>query len=244
MARLAELESISTNLQPTLVILETLVENEWENEKIRDSHVQTLSAPRHRGRPATLGESKSCYGLPLLTQISDAISQANLSKLIVPIAMLPTRGTGLPDAPGNAGSHPHQFSSEGSSRAFANLGSNETVNQEWNASVESRALLHCLDAGAVDVLTSPLQHSRVKGLPVLAYRAYRDTCQERTAFLANKSLRKRSWVGFEERKPFAYLREDMYVWHQIILPFVWEKVRVLIRIFQGVRAHDGDLQSG
>ena len=204
MARLAELESISTNLQPTLVILEMLVENEFENEKIRDSHVPTLSTPRHRGRPAAVGESRSCYGLPLLTQISDAISQANLSKLIVPIAMLPTRGTGLTYALGNAGSHPHQFSSsEGSNRASANMATTETMNSEWNASVESRALLHCLDAGAVDVLTSPLQHSRVKGLPVLAYRAYRDTCQERTAFLATKSLRKRSWVGFEERKPLA-----------------------------------------
>lgn len=211
MARLAELESISTNLQPTLVILETLVENELENEKIRDSHTQTLSIPRIRGRPGTLGESKGFYGLSLLTQISDAISQANLSKLIVPIAMLPTRGTESPDGRGTTGSHPRQFASGGSNRASGNTGTTETVNQEMNATIEPRALLHCLDAGAVDVLTSPLQHSRVKGLPVLAYRAYKDTCQERTTFLATKSLRKRSWVGFEERKPFAYLREDMYV---------------------------------
>lgn len=211
MARLAELESISTNLQPTLVILETLVENESENEKTRDSNIQTLSIPKHRGRAAAPGQSKGHYGLSLLVQISDAISQTNLSKLIVPIAMLPNRGTEPIDAFGTSGSHPHRFSSGGPNRASGNIGTSGTINQEINATIKPHELLQCLDAGAVDVLTSPLQHSRVKSLPVLAYRAYKDMCQERTTFLATKSLRKRSWVGFEERKPYAYLREDMYV---------------------------------
>jgi 3',5'-cyclic-nucleotide phosphodiesterase len=93
--------------------------------------------------------------------------------------------------------------------ASKNIGPSQAIHQDIDASVEPGKWLHCLDAGAMDVLTSPLQHSRVKGLPALAYRAYKETCQERTAFLATKSLRKRSWVGFEERKPFAYLREDM-----------------------------------
>ena len=211
MARLAELESISTNLQPTLVIVKTLVENESENEKIKDSHVQTLSIPKHRGRAATPGESKGNHGLSLLGQISDTISQTNLSKLIVPIALLSNRGTEPIDALGTASSHPHRFSSGGLNRASGNMGMSETVNMGINATIKPHELLQCLDAGAVDVLTSPLQHSRVKGLPVLAYRAYKDHCQERTIFLATKSLRKRSWVGFEERKPYAYLREDMYV---------------------------------
>lgn len=211
MARLAELESISTNLQPTLVILETLVENESENEKTKDLHIQTLSIPKHRGRAAIPGESKGCYGLSLLAQISDAISQTKLSKLIVPIAMLPNRGTEPIDALGSTGSHPHRFSFGGPNRVSGNMGTRETVNQEINATIKPHELSQCLDAGAVDVLTSPFQHSRVKGLSVLAYRAYKDNCQELTNFLATKSLRKRSWVGFEERKPYAYLREDMYV---------------------------------
>ena len=209
MARLAELESISTNLQPTLVILETSMENEMEKEKIRDAPLQTLSIPGSRGLAASPCETRGVYGISLLTQISDAIAQANLSKLIVPIAMLPIRGTGPADAFGPKSTHLHPFSSGGSNRASANINPTEMIHQEINAPIEPRKWLHCLDAGAVDVLTSPLQHSRVKGLPVLAYRAYKDTCQERTAFLATKSLRKRSWVGFEERKPYAYLREDM-----------------------------------
>lgn len=209
MARLAELESISTNLQPTLVILETLVENEAENEKIRDSQIPASPIPKHRGRAATASESKGYSGLSLLAQISDAISQTKLSKLIVPIALLPNRGTEPVDILSTVGSHPRRVS--GPSWPSGNAGTSGTANQEINATVKPHELLQCLDAGAVDVLTSPLQHSRVKGLPVLAYRAYKDNCQERTTFLATKSLRKRSWVGFEERKPYAYLREDMYV---------------------------------
>ena len=215
MARLAELESISTNLQPTLVILETLVENESEDEKTKDSHTQTLSIPKHRGRAGTLGESKGCYGLSLLAQISDAISQTNLSKLIVPIAMLPNRGIEPVDAHGTTGTHPHRFSFGSLNRVSGSMGTRETVNQEINATIKPHELSQCLDAGAVDVLTSPLLHSRVIGLPVLAYRAYKDNCQELTNFLATKSLRKRSWVGFEERKPYAYLREDMYVFRSV-----------------------------
>jgi 3',5'-cyclic-nucleotide phosphodiesterase len=214
MARLAELESISTNLQPTLVILETLVENEYENEKGRETHLaslRTLSIPKGRGRATISVESNGSYGLSLLAQISDAIFQANLSKLIVPIAMLSTNETGSADAHGSAGNHTHQFFGEGLNRAAGIIGMSEIIDQETWAAIEPRQMLHCLDAGAVDVLTSPLQHSRVRGLPVLAYRAYKDTCQDRTTFLATKSLRKRSWVGFEERKPYAYLREDMYV---------------------------------
>lgn len=211
MARLAELESISTNLQPTLVILETLVENESENEKTKDSHTHTLSIPKLRGRAGTPGESRGCYGLSLLAQISDAISQTNLSKLIVPIAMLPNRGTDPVDAHGTAGTYSHRFSFGSLNQVSRSMGTRETVAQEINATIKPHELSQCLDAGAVDVLTSPLQHSRVTGLPVLAYRAYKDNCQELTNFLATKSLRKRSWVGFEERKPYAYLREDMYV---------------------------------
>lgn len=214
MARLAELESISTNLQPTLVILETLVENEYENEKSRDTHIaslQTLSVPKRRGRATKPTESNGSYGLSLLAQISDAILQANLSNMIVPIAMLSTSETGSTDVHGPVSNHSHHFG-EGLNRAAGIMGTSETIDQETLASIEPRQMLHCLDAGAVDVLTSPLQHSRVRGLPVLAYRAYKDTCQDRTTFLATKSLRKRSWVGFEESKPYAYLREDMYVW--------------------------------
>lgn len=209
MARLAELESISTNLQPTLVILETSGENEMAHEKTRDAHLHTLSVPRPHGRAASPRRSQGSYGVSLLTQISDAVSQANLSKLIVPIAMLPAREPGGAGAVEINGGHFRSLSSEASRRASANGGAIETTHAENHASVEPRELLHCLDAGAVDVLTSPLQHSRVRGLPVLAYRAFKETCKERTAFLATKSLRKRSWVGFEERKPFAYLREDM-----------------------------------
>ncbi len=214
MAKLAELESISTNLQPTLVILETCLETEDENEKGRDSHrpsPQTLAIPRHLGGAATPIEGRGCYSISLLRQISDAISQANLSKLIVPIAMLSCKETEPPDAVGTAGVHANRFSSVLPDGASANIGMSQAIHQDMDASVEPGKWLHCLDAGAMDVLTSPLQHSRVKGLPALAYRAYKETCRERTAFLATKSLRKRSWVGFEERKPFAYLREDMYV---------------------------------
>jgi hypothetical protein len=42
-----------------------------------------------------------------------------------------------------------------------------------------------------------------------AYRAHKDASKEQRALLEIKRGRKRSWVGVDDQKPYAYLREAM-----------------------------------
>jgi len=66
-----------------------------------------------------------------------------------------------------------------------------------------------LDAGAIDVLPSPLGIDRVQGLAVHAYRTYKEVSREAASFVLQKRNRKLSWVGIDEERPYAYLREVM-----------------------------------
>lgn len=72
-------------------------------------------------------------------------------------------------------------------------------------------MLRCLQFGATEVLSSPLTEDRVANLAVHAYHAKEAAQKERSTLLATKKIRKRSWVGFDDKKPYAYLREQMYV---------------------------------
>jgi 3',5'-cyclic-nucleotide phosphodiesterase len=64
------------------------------------------------------------------------------------------------------------------------------------------------------------------GLTVHAYRIYKTAKKEQSAFLASASKfiaaarrRKQSWVGIEDEKPYAYLREAMYLpthWNHLL----------------------------
>jgi 3',5'-cyclic-nucleotide phosphodiesterase len=72
-------------------------------------------------------------------------------------------------------------------------------------------MLNCLEAGALDVVQSPLDKARILGLTVHAYRIYKAAKKEQVGFLARaRGRRKQSWVGVEEEeKPYAYMREAM-----------------------------------
>jgi 3',5'-cyclic-nucleotide phosphodiesterase len=74
---------------------------------------------------------------------------------------------------------------------------------------DSFRLTRYLDNGAVDVLTSPISRDSVQGLAVHAYRIYKEVSSSEAAFMAQKRNRKLSWVGVDESKPYAYLREAM-----------------------------------
>lgn len=82
--------------------------------------------------------------------------------------------------------------------------------------VEPIHAMRCLEAGARDVLASPMAISRIEVLSTHAFRAHIDGKKARPAFLEMKKARKLSWVGVDEEKPYAYLREIMYVYD---LPF-------------------------
>lgn len=70
-------------------------------------------------------------------------------------------------------------------------------------------MIRYLDAGAVDVVTSPITNDRLQGLAVHAYRVYKEVVKEKGNFLATKRSRKLSWVGVDQERPYAYLREAM-----------------------------------
>lgn len=74
---------------------------------------------------------------------------------------------------------------------------------------EPEEMAKCLDAGAVDVMTTPLVKARVDGLLTHAYRTRKTAQKQQSRFLARRRLRKLSWVGVHDEQPYAYLREAM-----------------------------------
>ncbi|KAL1954968.1 hypothetical protein VTO42DRAFT_375 [Malbranchea cinnamomea] len=138
-------------------------------------------------------ESDELFGLHLLSRISSDIQVREEPNVIVPIAVLRTS-----DEADGGGSLAAQESRE------------ETTAQKRAAGMLGRRKVQrCLDAGAVDVLASPLDQSTLDRLAVHAYRSLKSAEKERSRFLANRKLRKQSWVGAKDEKPYAYLREAM-----------------------------------
>jgi 3',5'-cyclic-nucleotide phosphodiesterase len=123
----------------------------------------------------------------LLTHIASEISSRNFPKLVVPVVML----SGLDNEPTSTGPLP----SPGLHMSYP-LG--DAV--RWT---------RYLDAGAVDVLTSPIAKDRMLGLLTQAYRLQKEFAREEASFLTTKRNRKLSWVGVDDTKPYAYLREAM-----------------------------------
>ena len=212
MAKLAQLESVSSNLQPTLVIMQTVVEIEVDNRRIPASLASTF--PAHGISPAgeklltTVADPKDCHGLTLLQHISMEISNRKLSKLVVPIAMIHNWEINTTFGPGRLVTRPSRPYSGGLDMSTEPPSSNNRDLTFLAPVVDPRRLQKCLDAGAMDVLVSPLQPDRVYALTAYAYRARNQASKERTEFLAASRLRKRSWVGLDN---YAYLLEDMFV---------------------------------
>lgn len=215
MARLVQLESVNANLQPTLVIMETIVEIEVDARRAPGSLASTFPALNStlpstgHNLSSTVTDPEDHYGLTLLQHITSEISDLKLSTLVVPIAMVhnweinTTLGSGgpinRPSRPYSGGlDMPGESSSPSSPKDLTFIA--PTVNP--------RRLQKCLDAGAIDVLVSPLQPDRVYGLTAHAYRARNHASKERTELLAANRVRKRSWVGLDNH---AYMLEDMYV---------------------------------
>ena len=216
MAKLAELsQSEGGNLKPTIVIVDTFVDLEVDSRPGRRGSFELpkyspASLPSLRRELSASSEPEDIYSFVLLQHIAMEIADSNLSKLVIPIAMTHHWETSSSAQHSSSGRQPRP-----SSYGFNRLsGSAKVVDREPinpSAPVDPRRMMKCLEAGAVDVLTSPLQKDRVYGLTAHAYRAHKEASKDQTAFLATKRLRKRSWVGVDEARPYAYLRESMYV---------------------------------
>lgn len=196
MAKVSHLESLSTNIQPVLVIVGTPADDGVEGRLGEISKESSSSDLAH------------CCGLALLEHISTEMSTSSISKLVVPLAMIYNTGSEHPT------SHTYTSTrlSRPSSGGFPGFGSPSSSPRRAAGKAalsEHQQMLRCVDTGATDVLTSPLQGERLRGLTVHAYRAHKEALKERAKFLAQKSVRKRSWLGNNDNKPYAYLREAM-----------------------------------
>ncbi|KAL2367177.1 hypothetical protein RJ035_004857 [Blastomyces gilchristii] len=73
----------------------------------------------------------------------------------------------------------------------------------------NRCITRCLDAGAVDVLTTPLEASRLQSLLVHAYKIFKTARRQQWRDTAAGRPTKHSWVGANDQQPYSYLRETM-----------------------------------
>lgn len=202
MTKLSELNQSSiVELIPTLVLIDIPYEDQLNERPGRE--IRTPS-PSSKQQIELYDEERSeeAYGLKLLQWIASEIQYQSLSRLVVPVAVV---------------SIPEHNSLPTISRERTESESRKQFS--YNFSAKKRAGLvqpldqirtvRYLDIGAVDVLTSPLLHERLPSLAIHAYRAHKDASKEQRALLEMKRGRKRSWVGVDDQKPYAYLREAM-----------------------------------
>lgn len=166
---------------PTFVILDVPYDEELRLKRLsREPRTPSPTSSR-----VDNSEPDDTYGTHLLTHVSSEITSRNFSKLVVPVVMLTGLATETPSA-----APPSSLNKT--------LVLSDTVR-----------LSKYLDSGAVDVLSSPLSKDRMHGLAVHAYRLLKEAQREESSFLTTKRNRKLSWVGVDDSKPYAYLREAM-----------------------------------
>lgn len=178
------LESTKDNI-PTIVLIDIPYDEEQRLKRL-SREPRTPSPTATRLIRVETGEPNDLYGMHLLTHISSEIATKNFSKLVLPVVIL------------------------------------SGVDREWTSNTLASPSLHgsqirtdtvrlarYLDAGAVDVLTSPISKDGAHGLVIHAYRMHKEVTREEASFLTTKRNRKLSWVGTNDAKPYAYLREAM-----------------------------------
>ena len=153
-------------------------------------------------------EANDFYGMNLLQRIASDIQSQEELRLVVPVAVIQA-------IPGETAPHHNydQHLSGDHSPGSDAAATSPIMDRERNPPgilLSPTKMLRCLEAGAVDVLSSPLQKDRVLGLAVHAFRVHKEAQREQSAFLASRRMRKLSWVGTgDDGKPYAYLRESM-----------------------------------
>jgi hypothetical protein len=184
-------DSSMVDLTPTIVIIEVP-----HDEVIPDPRPRSRSPSPHSRPPAGDLEihtpEEDVYGLMLLQRLISEAHLRSLSKLIVPITII--------RYPSPDNTVTNDGTSEMTAKAAIPTGS---------LGIDRRLLKRCLDLGAADVISSPLQAKCITSLEIQAYRAHKEAAKDQQLMMEVRRGRKRSWVGVNEEKPFAYLREAM-----------------------------------
>ncbi|KPM36842.1 hypothetical protein AK830_g9716 [Neonectria ditissima] len=193
LSKLFELQEGSMlDLKPTIVLLDTP-----HDERVPESQNRPMSpsssCESDEGAVDIHTPDEALYGLDLLQKIITEAQLRGMSKLVVPVPMISSSETGSMSTT--------EQMTDGAVEPFTTpLGS---------LASNRRLIRRCLDLGAVDIIISPLSSKCITSLEICAYRAHREAAREQQAMLEIRQGRKRSWVGVNDEKPFAYLREAM-----------------------------------
>ena len=192
-------------LIPTLVLIDIPYDDQLHEQTSRGHRTPSPSSKEHIDGLVEEPVEEEAYGLRLLQWIASEIQYQSLSRLVVPVAVvtIPERDSITMPGRWRANSRSDVQISYTSFPASPKKSSGLVIPLD-----QSRTMRY-LDIGAVDVLTSPLLHERLPSLAIHAYRAHKDASKEQRALLEMKRGRKRSWVGVDDSKPYAYLREAM-----------------------------------
>lgn len=187
---------------PTLVLIDIPYDDSLHE---RDTRTPSPNSRTQVDGHVEESQEQEAYGLKLLQWISSEIQYQSLSRLVVPIAVVSiSEGIITPMlGRGRANSRPDVRIS------YTSFPSNLRRTSGLVIPLDQNRTMRYLDIGAIDVLSSPLLQERLPSLAIHAYRAHKDASKEQRALLEMKRGRKRSWVGVDDQKPYAYLREAM-----------------------------------
>ncbi len=200
-SKLSELNQASiVELIPTLVLVDIPPEDQYHERPSRDIRTPSPSSQQIDGFYGEEAQGEA-YGVSLLQWIASEIQYQSLSRLVVPVAVV--------------ASYDHNSLAVKMTRGRTNSRGEGQLNYPTKkhagliTPLDQARTMRYLDVGAVDVLTSPLLPDRLPSLAIHAYRAHKDASKEQRALLEMRRGRKRSWVGVDDQKPYAYLREAM-----------------------------------
>lgn len=207
--KLSELhDTVKLDCTPIIALFDVGAENRNDHysrqrPRFATSAESPAPSPQVLRRQITFSsESDECYGLQLLSRIASDLQVEEGVQLIIPVAIVQQKRKDS-DSPSKRSAHTSTVA----------RGSDSTLSstEDQSAIIDSHMMLNCLEAGAIDVVQSPLDKVGILGLTVHAYRIYKTAKKEQAGFLAQaRSRRKQSWVGVEEEeKPYAYMREAM-----------------------------------
>jgi len=152
---------------------------------------QGARSPSPSSGRKSVGEGKQeeeTYGLSFLRHIKSEALMNNIPNVVMPVAIL------------------RQSLKKGFRIADNSLfGQSDPFNP--TAGEQRDQTQRLLDAGAIDVVTTPVSSDRAHALLTHAYRIQRDYFTNTYQFA--RARRKSSWMGPGEVRPFSYLREAM-----------------------------------
>ncbi|KUI60532.1 3',5'-cyclic-nucleotide phosphodiesterase regA [Cytospora mali] len=186
-------EASAIDNNPTIILIDIPYDERVSERKFRSRSPSPHTRPTKEDDDAQISDVE-LYGLRLLQRIVAEADMLRVMKHVVPIPVISLPSLLQSDVVdgGAVGETPVSiFSPKGRS------GRPELVRK-------------CLEYGAADVMTSPLQPQNIESLEVHAYKAHQAAAREREAVMQARKNRKRSWVGVDTNgRPFAYLREAM-----------------------------------